>query len=620
MTRSNIPALRVPNATFTVTRKDLPVPADLVALGLRETVVDSLSRRMWSHSAETVNHFLLKEHKRLVQLAAHHPVLFWKRATFLITNSDAYLLAALCHVRPKWYEGDSFRRVIDWLWSAQRARKSWKATRGLKSFHPIIATIELDKPDGGKREISSPKIQARLLIFLWNHFLSLYLDPRLPANFHGHRKGMGTHTAWEMILTSMDEMDNIWEFDLHKFHDSISQGLILESLLQAGIPIRVARNLIDLCRAQTVLNDAEVRARRLLEHPDKDPSGRTPWDSGPKTGFSKYMQTRGSPQGVSTSALLATWTLHHLGVASNPDYLFISYADDGMIMSKASDPDEWFVRTLNTDKSGIRVNTDKCHWVKWCGQWQKDLKFLGLRLCHEEGRVYASSRSGRNKGLFFKVGDQWLDWMSKVNLKDLQTDENSPNRISHISRDEERKLSPDRLRNLPVAIARLFWPAEMYEAFADKAPPWPDYHKDALKVLFRGLYGPYWTMDEGSSFYWDILLHGFRVLTANRGEQAYEPHTKYYPRNTKLWAGADWAKELGLFYLFIVEKDGNTHMTYGALNNPEDQEYLKEARRASRIGWPLIDYYKRHWVNYRTTPFRFRGSNRDKWATVGKAT
>lgn len=615
----NIPFLKVPDGTYTFSRRITPVPDALKSLGLEETVDICLNRQTWSHAAETLNKYLRKEHKRLAKLAIHNPIGFWKRATFLISHSDAFLFAALTHVRPKWFEGDAFPRVIDWLWSAQRARKSWTCKRGLKRFRPIIACMELDKPEGGKREISSPKIQGRLLLYLWNYCLSMYLDRRLPENFHGHRKGHGTPTAWAQILKNMDEYQYIWEFDLHKFHDSISQGLIMEALLQAGIPFQTASYIIDLTRAQTVLDAEETHRRRLLESSQDPEASQRILDIGPGTGMVKYVQARGTPQGVSTSAILATWCLYHLGLSKDPDYMFLSYADDGLVFSNREDPDDWLMRTLNTPKSGIRIKALKTAWIKKAGVWVSDLQFLGLRLDRTAGRVYASSRTGRNDGLYFNVGDAWLSWLKKVNLKDLVVNKQSPGRVK-ADMQQEHRLSPDRLNNLPVAIARLFWAGELYEAFAGSAPPWPCFHGKALKVALKDLYTPGHTADGEAPLYWNILLQAFRVLSTQVGERVHEPHTKYAPRNTKLWPGDKWAEDIGLFYIYVVGKDGTTTMTYGSDPAPAVQAALKEVRKTTTSTWPVVDYYKRHWVHYKHTPFRFPGAKRDKWASVVQAT
>lgn len=610
----HIGPLRVPGGTFTLSATNAPIPEALASLGLESTIRESLNSRLWSHSVERVNRYLVREHKRLQKMALLDPVAFWKRATFLVAHSDAFLLASLQHVRPKWYEGDSFTRVIDWLWSAQRARLSWRNSRGVKRFRPIIASMELDKPDGTKREISSPKVQARLLIYLWNYFLAIFC--KMPENFHGHRKGKGVPTAWADILRLMDEKAYIWEYDLRKFHDSISQGLILEALLKRGVPKHTALYIIDLCRAQTVLDNEETRRRREIDNLLLDEDERPPWDSGPKSGFSKYVEARGTPQGTSTSSLLGMIALDHLGVARNPDYHVVCYADDGLVFSDAGDPHEWFKKTINGPKSGVFLNEGKSGWVKWNGRWMKDLKFLGLRLNPQERRVYASSRSGRNEGLYFEVGADWLNWIKKVNLHDLVITKQSPGRVT--TADEENRLSRDRLRNLPVAIARLFWPGEIYEAFVGGSPPWPEFDKGSLKVMLRDQFAPGMTRDNEGSLYWDMLLNSFTLLTSTHGEQVREPHTKYYPRNEELWAGADWAKERGIFYLFLVERDGSTQLTIGG--NREKQEYIRKWRRESALSWPIMDYYKRNWVNYKATPFRFRGGNRDKWATaVGAA-
>lgn len=610
---SNLAPRRVPGATFTVTASNVPTPEALKSLGLDEVVQDSMKGRMWSWSAEKINKYLANEHRRLTRMAASNPTAFWKRATFLFAHSDAFLFAALRHVRPKWYEGDSFTRTVDWLWSAQRARQAWRNSKGLKRLRPLVASMELDKPDGSKREVSSPKVQMRLLIYLANYFLAIFLDSRLPGNFHGHRKNRGIPTAWKDILSNMDRYSNIWEFDLRKFHDSISQGFIMESLLQAGLPVSTAMNYVDLCRAQTVLDNEETRRRRAIDAPPTQYGKPTaPWDSGPKTGWTKYVQLRGTPQGCATSALIATWVLNYLGVTRDPNFFYVGYADDGLIMTNEEDPQGWLESVLGPPYSGIYINETKCAWVKKDGQWMKDLKFLGLRLNRKEGRVYASSKSGRNEGLYFEVGDDWLAWLSKVNLSDLVRSPQSPSRVTAEMKQE--RMSPDRLKNLPVAIARLFWPAEIYEAFAGTHPPWPYFEKSSLKVMLRELYRKGCTMDEEGSFFWDILLNAFPVLTAKVGERTHEPHA-IYNRGEPLWSGPDMAKERQVYLLYKVEPNGRVTFCAGMPRGVRPEARYLYTKRMDHI-WPELDYYKRNWAHYKAHPFRFVRPYRDKWATM----
>lgn len=610
---------RIPAQLYIVPQ--VPVPEALKALGLEEVVAQTLSR-FWPRPTDRINRYLAKEHKRLHKMAVHNPVAFWKRATFLISHSDAFLLAALRHVRPKWYEGDSFPRVIDWLWSAQRGRRAWKQARGLKTFRPIIASIQLKKPDGSSREISSPKVQARLLLYLWNYCLSMFLDRHIPDNFHGHRKGRGTPTAWADILTNMEQYDYIWEFDLKKFHDSMNHGTMFEALLKAGVPFKTAKDIINLCRAQTVLRDAEVIAQRKADPPVDPPDAEVwpIWDQLPNEEHAKYMQFRGSPQGVATSAILATWTLVHLGISKDPDFHLVSYADDGLIMSDSPFIDVWFEDALDSKNSGVFLNPTKCKWVKRAGLWEEDLQFLGLRLAADEGRVYASSRSGRNKGLYFNVGDDWLSWVKKVDLKDLVTKQ-SPGEAGYTTAaelDASGALTLNRLQNLPIAIARLFWAGEIHEAFSDTSPPWPGFETQALKVLFKEMFAQKIVKDRGfplesSSFFWLILVNAMRALHGQ--EQARDPWTIYYKRMKNPKGGPPPPK---------VDTDDRRDIIHEYWTDPETGQTklmgIADGKPAAglRLEWPFPDSYKRNWIRERVPSFKVQ--YRDKWASVARAT
>jgi hypothetical protein len=75
---------------------------------------------------------------------------------------------------------------------------------------------------GGKwRPLGVPKHAWRLVLHMWNNFLTMFLNEYLGDNQHAYRPRRGALTAWKDVFSKIDKYDYIYEIDLKQCFPSI---------------------------------------------------------------------------------------------------------------------------------------------------------------------------------------------------------------------------------------------------------------------------------------------------------------------------------------------------------------------------------------------------------------
>lgn len=106
------------------------------------------------------------------------------------------------------------------------------------------------KPDGTKtwRPIGAPAYSARMLMFIWYGFFSIYFSGYISGFQHGYRKNKGVVTAWQDLSSKFfSNSFNYWyEFDLKQFFPSINRSKIVHILENLGVPKTLRNYFFDL--------------------------------------------------------------------------------------------------------------------------------------------------------------------------------------------------------------------------------------------------------------------------------------------------------------------------------------------------------------------------------------
>lgn len=318
-----------------------------------------------------VNRYLKRQMKRLERLSREdRPAQFWKLARHLLRSSKALRIVALRNVRPHWYKSVTTEKVGDWLRELNgicyRPRETFEINR-----------TAIPKDDGTKRYINDPGVPWRMYLWMWNFMLHFFLKDKINPSQHGHRPGRGSVTCWREILSNVNEYKYIYEFDYKKFHDLIGRKYLLQALLNFKFPKSVAIDLVHLCSPYVRGTDSDDPLRLEMI-----------------PGFDIFHYYRGVIQGSNIAAYLGLLVLEDLGVYNLRKGKYIGYADDGLLFS--NDPDvveEW--KSKLGGISGVEPKPEKSGWVKYDGEWLKDLKFVGLALVEEGTKLRGATRSGR---------------------------------------------------------------------------------------------------------------------------------------------------------------------------------------------------------------------------------
>jgi hypothetical protein len=332
---------------------------------------------------------------RMLENLRNDPTKYWSKASKLAEKSMGFRLLALRNVRPNWYKDLSVNQLVRTWWKLDNiARNSFPYKR--------IERVAIPKADGTNRYLSVPSLENRLYAWLINYLLSIYFQTRLSKHQHGHRKGIGTVTAWKDILTNVKDCRYILELDYKDFHNSIDRRFLIESLHHFGVNE-------EWCERINHLNSPYVVKLDEKDPWKKDPGFTNqvnvlnPQDSFEKT--NKWAVFKGVPQGTNTSALLGIVCLEYMKVYEGWNY--VGYADDAVIGSE--EPSfERLISRLDSIYSGITIKEKKTEYIKVDGKWRRELDFCGIRWTLDQ-RLRAHTKSGKDSYLEWKVGE--TDWL-----------------------------------------------------------------------------------------------------------------------------------------------------------------------------------------------------------------
>jgi len=395
------------------------------------------------YNNKSLNRYLLWQEKRLNKLR-DSPKKFWTVANYLRKESVSFQVYCLNSVLPNWHRNYPYGKVWKWL--------NLSISRIGKLNYRRIWLQEKTKA----RPLGVPIIPDRIHLHGLQDLLMIWLSPYHNENQHGFWKGQGTSTAWKTIHEKVLQSENIYEFDLKKFFDTINITYLLNLLREVKTP-------------DWVLNELEGILRTLPENWDSVKPLSIGWTSErekwlalkyKRTGIyelfydediwskdwldlpkkeQQYEYYYGVPQGCPISPILANFVLDQTLLKTAKD--IVQYADDGILYNH-KDP-ETYLSTVFPPESNIQINWEKSKWIKRNGTWHSSLKFLGERFIPKEllegyanlklqqgGQLKSETRKG--KSLLFEDYD--LIKQAEAYDKSQENEkEESPSRGSHWS-------------------------------------------------------------------------------------------------------------------------------------------------------------------------------------------
>lgn len=236
---------------------------------------------------------------------------------------------------PDWVKAGNWKSVVNEL------------ETGL--YHPPpVKRVEIDKPDGGKRQLGIPTVTDRVIQQAIAQVLTPIFDPSFSNNSFGFRPNRNGQQAVKQVQNIIKTGRRFTvDVDLSKFFDRVNHDLLMTHLGYKVKDKRLLKLIKRYLRAGVIDNQF-------------------------------YMESReGVPQGGPLSPLQANIMLDPLDKElEKRGHKFARYADDFTILIKSRRAGERVLRSVSTflqNRLKLVVNTTKSHVVK-----TSESKFLGF--------------------------------------------------------------------------------------------------------------------------------------------------------------------------------------------------------------------------------------------------
>ncbi len=224
-----------------------------------------------------------------------------------------------------------------------------------------VRRVEIDKPDGGIRQLGIPTVIDRVIQQAIAQVLTPIFDPGFSNNSFGFRPGRNGQQAVKQVQGIIKEGHRFAvDVDLSKFFDRVDHDLLMTHLGYKVKDKRLLRLVSHYLRAGVIDNQFFSESRE------------------------------GVPQGGPLSPLLANILLDSLDKElEKRGHRFARYADDFTILVKSRRAGERVLRSISQylqSRLKLVINTTKSHVVK-----TNESRFLGFTF--RRGRIHWHSKT-----------------------------------------------------------------------------------------------------------------------------------------------------------------------------------------------------------------------------------
>lgn len=218
-----------------------------------------------------------------------------------------------------------------------------------------VRRVEIDKPDGGKRQLGIPTVLDRVIQQAITQVLSPIVEPTFSNSSFGFRPNRNAHQAVKQVRGLIKQKRKFAvDVDLSKFFDRVNHDLMMSKLKRHTDDKRL------LSLIGRYLRSGVMENRKY------------------------YRNTDGVPQGGPLSPLLSNILLDSLDKElERRGHCFARYADDFVILVKSKRSGERVMSSVTQyleTKLKLKINMEKSQVVK-----ANKCKFLGFTFSH--GRI-----------------------------------------------------------------------------------------------------------------------------------------------------------------------------------------------------------------------------------------
>jgi RNA-directed DNA polymerase len=251
-------------------------------------------------------------------------------------------------------DGMTIEEFPDWVRSGQWERVTQELRLGIYKPDPV-RRVEIEKPDGGIRQLGIPTIKDRVIQQAIAQILTPIFDPTFSNNSFGFRPNRNGQQAAKQVQSIIKEGRRFAvDVDLSKFFDRVNHDLLMTHLSYKLKDKELLKLIAKYLRAGIMDKNHFVESRE------------------------------GVPQGGPLSPLLANIMLDPLDKElERRGHKFARYADDFTILVKSKRAGERILNSISNyleRRLKLIVNSDKSRVVK-----TSESKFLGFTF--RSGRI-----------------------------------------------------------------------------------------------------------------------------------------------------------------------------------------------------------------------------------------
>lgn len=251
-------------------------------------------------------------------------------------------------------DGMTIEEFPDWVRSGQWERVTQELRSGIYKPDPV-RRVEIEKPDGGIRQLGIPTIKDRVIQQAIAQMLTPIFDPTFSDNSFGFRPNRNGQQAVKQVQRIIKEGRRFAvDVDLSKFFDRVNHDLLMTHLSYKLKDKELLRLIAKYLRAGIMKDNHFIESHE------------------------------GVPQGGPLSPLLANIMLDPLDKElERRGHKFARYADDFTILVKSKRAGERILNSISNyleRRLKLIVNSDKSRVVK-----TSESKFLGFTF--RSGRI-----------------------------------------------------------------------------------------------------------------------------------------------------------------------------------------------------------------------------------------